>query len=51
MQIKLPSGAILVCENQEIAQQHLKYGAVEVKPIIKKEVPVSPTKKTKKIED
>lgn len=51
MKIKLPSGAILVCENPEVAQQHLKYGAVEVKPIIKKEVPITPTKKTKKIEE
>ena len=50
MQIKLPSGAILVCENQEIAQQHLKYGAVEVKSTIKKEIPVA-SKKTKKIEE
>ena len=50
MQIKLPCGAVLVCDNQEIVEQHLKYGAVEVKPIIKKEIPVTP-KKTKKIEE
>lgn len=50
MQIKLPSGAILVCENQEIVQQHLKYGAVEVKPVIKQENPVV-SKRTKKTDN
>lgn len=50
MQIKLPCGAVLVCDNQEIVEQHLKYGAVEVKPVVKQETP-APTKKSKRIEE
>lgn len=50
MQIKLPCGSVLVCNNEEIASQHLKYGAVEVKPVVKQETPAQ-TKKGKKIEE
>lgn len=50
MQIKLPCGAVLICDNQKIAEQHLKYGAVEVKPVVKQEVPIT-VKKAKKTDN
>lgn len=30
MEIKLQSGAVIVCNNPDIIEQHLKYGGVEV---------------------
>jgi hypothetical protein len=35
MTIRLASGAIIVTENKDIIEQHLKYGGVEVKETTK----------------
>ena len=31
MKLRLSSGVILNCNNESVIQQHLKYGAVEIK--------------------
>lgn len=44
MDIRLSTGAVVVVNDPELAEQYLKYGAEEVKPTIKQDIP----KKAKK---
>lgn len=44
MDIRLSTGAVVVVNDPELAEQYLKYGAEEVKPAIKQDIP----KKAKK---
>lgn len=44
MDIRLSTGAVVVVNDPELAEQYLKYGAKEVKPTVKQDTP----KKAKK---
>lgn len=44
MDIRLSTGSVVVVNDPELAEQYLKYGAKEVKSVVKQETP----KKTKK---
>ena len=44
MDIRLSTGSVVVVNDPELAEQYIKYGAKEVKPVIKQET----SKKTKK---
>ena len=48
MRLRLSSGVILNCNNESVIQQHLKYGAVEVKEevSVEKEQPKRGRKKS-----
>lgn len=49
MDIRLSTGAVVVVNDPELAEQYLKYGATEVKPVVKQETP-TPKKSVKKAE-
>lgn len=49
MDIRLSTGAVVVVNDPELAEQYLKYGATEVKPVVKQKTP-TPKKSVKKAE-
>ena len=46
MDIRLSNGSVVVVNDPELAEQYIKYGAKEVKPVVKQETPTP--KKSKK---